>query len=74
MAKSEEALEQVPEFLVVLNDEEQYSIWAADRPAPGGWHATGFSGTREDCLAHIDEVWTDMRPLSVRRHLAAAGR
>ncbi|MEV4379155.1 MbtH family NRPS accessory protein [Streptosporangium sp. NPDC049644] len=53
-------------FLVVLNDEEQYSIWPADRELPAGWRAEGFEGGREDCLAHIDEVWTDMRPLSVR--------
>ncbi|MCX4472881.1 MbtH-like protein [Micromonospora sp. MW-13] len=53
-------------FLVVRNDEEQYSIWSADRELPAGWNATGFAGTREECLAHIDTVWTDMRPRSVR--------
>jgi MbtH protein len=51
---------------VVLNDEEQYSIWEAGRDLPAGWHAEGFEGTREECLGHIDEVWTDMRPLSLR--------
>jgi MbtH protein len=59
------------EFLVVVNDEDQYSIWFADRDLPLGWRAEGTSGTREDCLAHIDRVWTDMRPRSVREHLAA---
>ncbi|GAA0434405.1 hypothetical protein Acor_08850 [Acrocarpospora corrugata] len=54
------------EYLVVLNDEEQYSIWAADRPVPDGWRAEGFSGEKEACLSHIEEVWTDMRPLSAR--------
>ena len=52
--------------LVVLNDEEQYSIWPADRPIPAGWRREGFAGTREACLAHIDAAWTDMRPRSVR--------
>jgi MbtH protein len=59
-------------FAVVLNDELQYSIWRADRPIPPGWRTNGFSGSREECLAHIDEVWTDMRPLSLRRQMAAA--
>lgn len=53
-------------YVVVLNDEEQYSIWPADKPVPGGWRTDGFSGSKEECLAHIQEVWTDMRPLSLR--------
>jgi MbtH protein len=52
--------------LVVINDEEQYSLWPAAREIPAGWHDVGFSGSREECLAHIDQVWTDMRPRSVR--------
>lgn len=52
---------------VVVNHEEQYSIWPADREIPLGWRGTGKTGTKEECLAHIDEVWTDMRPLSLRR-------
>lgn len=60
------------QYLVVINDEEQYSIWAADREIPAGWHATGKSGTREECLAHIGEVWTDMRPRSLRLAMAAS--
>ncbi|WBO68713.1 MULTISPECIES: MbtH family NRPS accessory protein [Streptomyces] len=54
-------------YRVVLNDEEQYSIWPADRDLPGGWYEEGTSGTKEECLAHIERVWTDMRPLSLRR-------
>ncbi|GAA4516825.1 MULTISPECIES: MbtH family protein [Nonomuraea] len=54
------------DVLVVVNHEEQYSVWAAGRELPPGWRATGFAGTREECLAHIETVWTDMRPLSVR--------
>lgn len=51
---------------VVLNDEEQYSIWPADRDNPSGWYDAGFSGTKEECLEHIERVWTDMRPKSLR--------
>ena len=59
-------------YLVVINDEEQYSIWAADREIPAGWHTTGVSGSRDECLAHIGEVWTDMRPRSLRLAMAAS--
>jgi MbtH protein len=52
---------------VVVNHEEQYSIWPADRELPLGWHNAGKTGSKEECLAYIDEVWTDMRPLSLRR-------
>ena len=57
-------------FRVVINHEEQYSIWPDYRPIPGGWRDTGFSGKRPDCLTHVEAVWTDMRPLSLRRALA----
>ncbi|MET9406517.1 MbtH family NRPS accessory protein [Streptomyces sp. NPDC002935] len=53
-------------YRVVLNDEEQYSIWWLDRELPDGWSAEGTEGTREQCLSRIEEVWTDMRPLSLR--------
>jgi len=53
-------------YLVVCNDEEQYSIWPADRPVPAGWHETGFTGPRAECLSHVDEVWTDIRPRRLR--------
>lgn len=57
-------------YLVVHNDEEQYSIWLADRELPAGWYAEGTSGPKVECLAHIDMVWTDMRPLSLRKRMA----
>ncbi|GGP82500.1 MbtH family protein [Saccharothrix coeruleofusca] len=59
-------------YLVVLNDEEQYSIWWADRPLPAGWRGDGHSGTKQECLDHIARVWTDMRPAGLRRRMAAA--
>lgn len=52
---------------VVVNEEEQYSIWQAGRELPGGWRLAGFSGSSSDCLAYIEETWTDMRPRSVRK-------
>ena len=55
-----------PEYRVVVNHEEQYSIWEADRVAPDGWRAEGFRGARGACLAHIDAIWTDLRPRSAR--------
>ncbi|GAB7045595.1 MbtH family NRPS accessory protein [Catenuloplanes indicus JCM 9534] len=54
-----------------MNDEEQYSVWPHGTPAPAGWHGTGFSGDEAACLAHIDEVWTDLRPRGLREWLAA---
>ncbi len=51
---------------MVRNDEEQYSIWPAGRELPAGWYDAGFTGTRADCLSHVDTVWTDMRPKSLR--------
>jgi MbtH protein len=59
-------------YLVVVNDEEQYSIWPAGRDMPPGWRGDGFSGPEAACLAHIDEVWTDMRPLSLRNLMKQA--
>lgn len=61
------------DYQVVRNAEEQYSIWPAGRPLPDGWVAEGTSGPKPDCLARIEEVWVDMRPLSLRRRMAAAG-
>ncbi|HEX7831892.1 MAG TPA: MbtH family NRPS accessory protein [Thermoanaerobaculia bacterium] len=56
-------------YQVVVNHEEQYSIWPADRELPLGWNAAGFSGTKQQCLAYIEQVWTDMRPLSLRQKM-----
>ncbi|MFI6012809.1 MbtH family protein [Streptomyces sp. NPDC051243] len=61
-------------YRVVINDEEQYSIWWADRDLPAGWRAEGTEGKRSECLAHIGEVWTDMRPLSLRRRMEQAAQ
>jgi MbtH protein len=57
------------ELEVVMNHEEQYSLWPADRPIPDGWRAVGKRGKRAECLAYIERVWTDMRPLSLRRQM-----
>jgi MbtH protein len=54
-------------YMVVVNHEEQYSIWPGDDKPPAGWTATGVRGTRAECLDHIDRTWTDMRPRSLRR-------
>jgi MbtH protein len=61
-------------YKVVSNHEEQYSVWFADRALPAGWSETGKTGTRDECLAHIDEVWTDLTPKSVRERLEGQGR
>jgi MbtH protein len=58
-------------YKVVVNHEEQYSIWPVDRPNALGWQDAGKSGTKADCLAWIKEVWTDMRPLSLRKKMDA---
>jgi MbtH protein len=58
-------------YTVVVNHEEQYSIWPAGRELPLGWHEAGKSGVKSDCLAYIKEVWTDMRPLSLRKRMEA---
>jgi MbtH protein len=56
-------------YKVVMNHEEQYSIWPADRENALGWRDAGKSGTKAECLAYIKEVWTDMRPLSLRKRM-----
>jgi MbtH protein len=53
-------------YKVLLNHEEQYSLWPADREAPAGWREAGKSGTKAECLAFVEEVWTDLRPRSLR--------
>lgn len=56
-------------YMVVVNHEEQYSIWPEDRELPLGWQAVGKSGLKQECLAYINEVWIDMRPLSLRKKM-----
>jgi len=68
MPRDEEEDQRV--YKVVVNDEEQYSIWFADRPSPLGWREVGKEGPKGECLAYIKEVWTDMRPLSLRKQMA----
>jgi MbtH protein len=53
-------------YEVVRNDEDEYSIWLAHRPVPPGWTPVGKTGSKEECLAYIGTVWTDMRPRSLR--------
>ncbi len=64
--------EDTRDYKVVVNHEEQYSIWFAEREAPLGWREVGKSGKKAECLEHIKEVWTDMRPLSLRKAMEAA--
>ena len=56
-------------YKVVVNHEEQYSIWPSDREIPLGWREAGKSGPKAECLQYIQEVWTDMRPLSLRERM-----
>ena len=66
--------EDLTVYKVVLNHEEQYSIWPADRENPLGWRDAGKSGLKKECLEYIEEVWTDMRPLSLRQAMEEAAR
>jgi len=59
-------------YKVVVNHEEQYSIWPADRANAPGWRDAGKRGDKSECLAYIKSVWTDMRPLSLRKKMAEA--
>jgi MbtH protein len=56
-------------YTVVVNHEEQYSIWPVNRELPLGWNTVGKTGLKQDCLDYIEEVWTDMRPLSLRKKM-----
>jgi len=61
-------------YKVVVNHDGQYSIWPADRTIPLGWSDAGKEGTRQECLAYIEEVWTDLRPSSLRQKMDEAER
>jgi MbtH protein len=67
---AEESPSTRPRFAVVVNDEEQYSVWPEGKEIPPGWRAEGTIGTRPECLEHIDTVWTDLRPRSLRERAA----
>jgi MbtH protein len=71
---SERDEEDTTVYEVVVNHEEQYSIWPAERELPLGWRAAGKKGKKAECLAYIEEVWTDMRPLSLRKKMEEAER
>ena len=71
MTQTTEQDEQI--YHVVVNHEEQYSIWPADQELPDGWRPEGRTGPKDQCLAYIDEVWTDMRPLSLRKKMEEQG-
>lgn len=59
-------------FDVLINEEAQYSIWPAGRALPLGWNIVGAADSKEACLARIEQLWTDMRPLSLRKQMAEA--
>ena len=59
-------------YIVVISDEEEYSIWFEYREIPYGWRSTEKTGTKQECLEYIKEVWTDMRPLSLRKKMDAS--
>ena len=61
--------EENTEYKVVINHEEQYSIWPIGRALPLGWKSAGKEGSKQECLDYIEEVWTDMRPLSLRKKM-----
>ncbi len=72
MSANDTEREDTAIYRVVINDEEQYSIWPADRENANGWHDAGKTGPKAECLAYIKEVWTDMRPLSLRQQMETA--
>jgi MbtH protein len=55
------------DFVVLINHEEQYALWPVNKPVPEKWRPAGVSGSKEECLAYVRRVWTDMRPLSIRQ-------
>jgi MbtH protein len=69
-----EEVEDTQVYKAVINHEEQYSIWPAHKPNPPGWRDAGKSGLKKEVLQYIDEVWTDMRPLSVRQQMERLGK
>lgn len=68
---TQEEFEETRQYKAVVNHEEQYSIWPADRDLPLGWNYAGKMGTKRECLDFINEVWIDMRPLSLRKQMEA---
>ena len=66
--------EDTQRYKVVVNHEEQYSLWPADRENALGWKDAGKEGTKAECLEYIKQVWTDMRPLSLRKKMEQSGK
>ncbi len=58
-------------YIVLKNDEDQYSLWLKEKAVPAGWMAVGKEGSREECSAYVDQIWTDMRPRSLREKMDA---
>lgn len=61
-------------FRVLVNEEGQYSLWPDYKSIPGGWRDTGVNGSKQTCLQHIETVWTDMRPRSLREFMQGQGQ
>ncbi len=65
--------DRVGTWTVLVNDEEQHSLWPSRKPVPAGWHGVGVYGSKQDCLDYVEREWKDITPLSVRKALAAGG-
>lgn len=74
MSRTNEEQEDTTIYNVVINVEEQYSIWPEYRQIPAGWRIAGKSGNKDECLQYIKSAWTDMRPLSLRKRMEDAAQ
>jgi MbtH protein len=72
IAMDHDEAEDTTIYKVVINHEEQYSLWPVDRENPADWRDAGKTGRKPECLAYIEQVWTDMRPLSLRKQMDQA--
>ena len=72
MSSDQQEAESV--YIVLINHEEQYSLWPKHKAIPPGWQDVGMEGTREKCSQYVDEAWTDMRPKSLREKMDGAHR
>ncbi|GAA2464912.1 hypothetical protein GCM10023100_77030 [Actinocorallia cavernae] len=73
LKSKENDMDENTRYQVLRNDEEQYSLWPVDIEVPAGWQPVGKEGTEAECSAYVDEVWTDMRPKSLRERMENAG-
>jgi MbtH protein len=62
--------DRIGSYTVLVNEEEQHSLWPSHKPIPAGWRSVGIHGPKADCLEYIERNWTDITPLSVRKRLA----